>query len=384
MRILQVTTIVSHHQLPLARELASLVGMENFRFAATEPPDHEREELGWNSQVNESWIFRAGERKEDREKFEQWWDEADVVICNVRRCKRIQDRLDKGKLTFYTSERRFKQPIGMARLLHPRFALMTSQFLKLASSPLFHYLPIGLFAYNDMSRIAKFQNRAWLWGYFTELPKSLSTCERVGNELRLLWAGRMMACKRLDTLIRAFSQLQHKCDAVTLTLIGDGSERVRLEKLASKLLIAGSYKFLPPVAASQVLELMQQHHVYVLPSNGYEGWGAVINEAMSAGCAIVASEGAGAAKTMIKHQYNGLLFQPGDWRILSEHLYLLASNETIRQQLIKQGWYTITNQWSPAVAAERFFTVSEAIMSKRPVPTFDNGPMVLLNAAAIN
>ena len=34
MKILQVTNIVSHHQLPLARELCGLVGAENFRFAA--------------------------------------------------------------------------------------------------------------------------------------------------------------------------------------------------------------------------------------------------------------------------------------------------------------------------------------------------------------
>jgi glycosyltransferase involved in cell wall biosynthesis len=235
-----------------------------------------------------------------------------------------------------------------------------------------------------MRRIAKFQNRMWLWGYFTELPTSFSTCERVGDKLKILWAGRMIPCKRLDTLIRAFSQLQQKCSSVTLTLIGDGSERVRLEKLASKLLKAGSYHFLPPVSAPRVLELMHQHHVYVLPSDRYEGWGAVINEAMSVGCAVIASEGAGAAKTMIKHQQNGLLFQPGDWRTLSEHLYLLASDETIRQQLINEGWYTITNQWSPAIAAERFLTVSEALISKRSVPKFDNGPMVLLETAAIN
>ena len=97
MRILQVTNIISHHQLPLARQLASKVGPENFRFAVTEPPHAEREKLGWNSQVNEPWILRAGEHEEDRKEFEKWWDDADVVLCGERRFNQMQDRLDSGK-----------------------------------------------------------------------------------------------------------------------------------------------------------------------------------------------------------------------------------------------------------------------------------------------
>ena len=184
----------------------------------------------------------------------------------------MQDRIDKGKLTFYMTERWWKPPIGMARLMHPRFALMTLQFLKLTSSPLFHYLAIGVFAEKDMKRIAKFQDRMWQWGYFTEQVSSPQICARQGNELKIMWAGRMLAWKRVDTLIRAFSRLQQECSDVTLTLIGDGTERIRLEKQAKKLLIAGSYQFLPSVSAPKVLELMRQHHVYVLPSNEYEGW----------------------------------------------------------------------------------------------------------------
>ena len=184
--------------------------------------------------------------------------------------------------------------------------------------------------------------------------------------------------KRVDTLIKAFARLQQQYSDVSLTLIGDGAERIGLEKLAKDLLMTGSYEFLPSVSAPKVIELMQQHHVYVLPSNSYEGWGAVINEAMSAGCTVIASDVTGAAKTMIKHHHNGLLFQPGNWQMLSDHLILLAKNNSIRQQLALQGLATITDYWSPAVAAERFISVSEALMLKHDIPKFDNGPMTRL------
>lgn len=355
-----------------------MVGAENFRFAVTMTPDDKRQQLGWNSQENEPWIIRAGELDKDQKEFEQWWDEADVVICGVRRFSRMQDRLDKGKLTFYMSERWWKPPIGMARLLHPRFALMTARFVKIAKSPLFHYLPMGGLASADMRRVAAFNGRMWQWGYLTELPNPLPSCDRNGGSLRVLWAGRMLAWKRVDTLIRAFSRLQQERLGSILTLVGDGPERILLEQLAKKWLPVGSFRFLPPIPAPQVIELMKQDHIYVLPSNGYEGWGAVVNEAMSVGCTVIASATAGSAKTMIEHGVNGLLFKSGDWQSLAEHLVLLSRNETMRRRLAEQGQRAITDGWSPAVAAERFLAVSKALLAKRPVPTFDIGPMARL------
>jgi glycosyltransferase involved in cell wall biosynthesis len=376
LRVLQVTNAISHHQLPLAREIAEMVGVENFRFAVTGLLNNERQQLGWNSQENEPWIIRAGERDKDQEDLERWWDDATVVICGERRFRRMQDRIDRGKLTFYMSERWWKPPIGMARLLHPRYALMTARFVKIAKSPLLHYLPMGGTAADDMRRIAAFDGRMWQWGYLTELPDPLPSCDRNSGGLRVLWAGRMLAWKRVDTLIQAFSRLRQERRDTTLTLVGDGPERIRLESLAKKLLAADSYRFHPPMPVPRVLELMRQHHIYVLPSNGYEGWGAVVNEAMSVGCAVVASAAAGAAKTIIRNGENGLLFAPGDWRTLSDQLNLLGSNETVRLHLAQRGQRTIVECWAPAVAAERFLAVSRALLSDHRVPNYHDGPMV--------
>ena len=375
MKVLQVTNTISPHQIPLARQIAEIVGVKNYRYVATESPTVERVKLGWNTDETEPWILRAGENETHCSQFEQWWDEADVVICGDRLFSRMQDRLVKGKLTFYMSERWWKPPIGMMRQLHPRFALMKARFMKIAKSPYFHYLPIGVFAAADMKRLTDFNSRIWQWGYFTEVPYPLPTIDREDNSLRILWAGRMLAWKRVDTLICAFSQLQQERRVATLTLVGLGQERVRLEKLAKKYLAVGSYRFLPQVPVQQVVELMKQHHIYVLPSNGYEGWGAVINEAMSTGCAVIASASTGAASTMIKHNENGLLFNNGNWRALAADLVLLSRNETMRRQLAGDGQRTITECWSPAIAAERFLTVTSSLLAGRPVATFVNGPM---------
>ncbi len=373
MRVLQVSNLVSHHQLPLAREIAKAVGEANFRFVATAAPDAERARLGWANQVEESWILRAGERVEDQHSFEQWWDSADVVICGDRRFARMADRISRGQLNFYASERWWKPPLGIARMLSPGFRRMVRQFREVSRDPLFHYLPMGPYASSDISRVVNLSGRIWHWGYFTEVPSISPPVQERKGLLKVLWVGRMLDWKRVDTLLRALSLVSQQGVAFELTLIGDGPERKRLEALAARL-IPGNYVFRDPVLASQVPGVMNAHHVYVLPSSAYEGWGAVVNEAMAYGCALVASNAAGASAAMIDDKVNGLLFAPGDWRGLAERLSMLANNESLRQQLARnaQGAMDI---WAPKVAAHRFLTVSDALLTKRSVPEYVSGPM---------
>lgn len=61
--------------------------------------------------------------------------------------------------------------------------------------------------------------------------------------------------------------------------------------------------------------------------------GAVVDEAMSCGCAVVASNVTGAGAAIIKHGMNGFLFSPKDWRGLSAQLVQLANDETLRRRL---------------------------------------------------
>jgi hypothetical protein len=375
MRLLHVTNIVSHHQLPLARCFASRLEGDSFRFAATEPPMRERTKLGWDANQSEAWILRAGESEADRAEFERWWHEADVVIAGYRNVTRLADRVRRGKLTFNMSERWWKPPIGMARLLHPRFAWMACRFCRLARSPYFHFLPIGGYSATDMRRLTPLRGRAWNWGYFTAVPDPLPPPRERHGALRLLWAGRMLSWKRVDTLVRAFALLRQRTAEVHLTLIGDGPRRGQLERLARRLGVEGAVEFHPAMPAPRILEWMRSSHVYVLPSTGGEGWGAVLNEAMSEGCAVVASEAAGAAKTMLRNGENGLLFTAGDYRQLGDLLTQLSVNESLRRKLAEAGQRTIVEEWSPEVAAERFLALSEALLTGKPPPTCTTGPM---------
>lgn len=375
MRILQVTNLVSHHQLPIARHLVSMVGEKNFRFAALEPPNAERLRLGWGASDTNPWVLRVAENHDDKQQFERWWDEADIVLCGERRFGRMADRLHRGKHCLYMSERWWKPPIGSLRLLSPRFLLMTMQFRKIADDPNFHYLAIGPFAVKDISKIVKLENRIWQWGYFPSTFSKQECATLPTTTFRILWAGRMLDWKRIDNLIKACALLQKEGVPVELTLVGDGPQLRALKNLAARILRPGNYSFIQPLPAHEVPRLMSEHHVYVLPSSSYEGWGAVINEAMACGRAVVASAKAGAAAAMINHGVNGLLFQPGDWRALAAQLSSIASDRVLLTSLGQAALRTIEEVWSPCVAAERLIEFGNSLLERRRPPLYESGPL---------
>ena len=375
MKLLHVTNIVSPHQIPLARCLAEQLGTGNYRHATTMPMHSERVEMGWDCGAQDPWILRVGESVAVRREYQKWWEEADVVLCGDRAIASMANRLDQGRLTFYMSERWWKPPLGMARLANPRFALMALRFRRMASCGNFHYLPIGQYAATDMQHWARFRGRSWLWGYFTDLPADLPRAGLREEDFEILYAGRMLDWKRVDTLVRAFAVLWRKDQTAQLTLIGDGPRRRSLEMLARRLGLAGAVDFQSSRPMKEIWRRMHSSHVYVLPSSGYEGWGAVINEAMTQGCAVVASAAAGSARTMIRHGENGFLFQPGDWWHLGELLCRLKTDDPLRRRVAQAGQRTIAEYWSPVVAAGRFLEVSEALLSRALPPAYDMGPM---------
>ena len=65
----------------------------------------------------------------------------------------------------------------------------------------------------------------------------------------------------------------------------------------------------------KVRELMRQHDLYVFPSNGLEGWGAVVSEALEEGMRVLASYECGAGAALLPRER---LFHSGDWRMLAQ------------------------------------------------------------------
>lgn len=121
----------------------------------------------------------------------------------------------------------------------------------------------------------------------------------------------------MDTIIRAVGELStcSTTGSLTLDIYGAGPEEAKLKKMAARY--GNTIRFHPFVSMCEVRKLMRSHDVYVFASNGYEGWGAVVSEALEEGMKVVGTYESGASATMLPETN---LFRSCDWKMLEKRL----------------------------------------------------------------
>ncbi len=126
----------------------------------------------------------------------------------------------------------------------------------------------------------------------------------------ILYSGRLVAAKRVDLLIGAFTEVAKRRPEWDLLIVGDGvlrdelGQRVR-EWLRPRVVWTGFLEDSELVAAYHAADVL------VLPSD-FEPWALVIQEAMAAGMAIVASDVVGAAHELVEDKVSGRIFTAGN------------------------------------------------------------------------
>lgn len=316
MSIVFYLNIVSPHQLPLAEETAKLVGEGNFCYLYAEEFHSERAKMGWDASDCPAWCAKGDENSPEL-------ISADIVYTGIRCLPLMERRWRSGKTTCYCSERWFK-PIevsvlglrlsvpGWVRMVFPRYFRMVRRFVRWANGDAnARVLAIGPWAKRDFIRMGVKAAKLVDWGYFVAPGRRQAPTAKPGVR-RVLWVGRMLDWKRVDVIVRAIAALPP--EKFSLTLVGDGPERARLEKLAQGM---DNVTFKQSVPIGEVRGIMREHDVYVLSSNSYEGWGAVVSEALEEGMLVLGTREAGATKAMLPEE---CLFRCGDWRSLAKKL----------------------------------------------------------------
>jgi glycosyltransferase involved in cell wall biosynthesis len=358
--------------MPWCREFVKLVGEENFLYIAEEALHEERKSLGWNTN-HVQWVRYL---TDSPEQIQNELENCEILIMSLRRFDLIKKRIGKNLRTYYMFERWFKPPFGSLRMFHPGYYKMCKDFSSFYNNPYFRLLPIGAYAVSDIMKMKKclmdpfahfwgwnksegilspIQQIGWdnmrLWGYFVEPGTGIHEVSP-SQGLKLFWCGRMLDWKRVDTPVKAAVSLLKKDFPVTLTLIGHGPEEVKLRKLAGKWLDRNIF-FKPPAKIDEIRNYMQSNDVYVLSSDGGEGWGAALNEAMNEGMIPVGTYEAGSSATMIRHGINGFLYHSMKAKELADilsHIWALKQSEK-DQEIRKNALQTIHEIWSPENAA---------------------------------
>ncbi|MEM4360238.1 MAG: glycosyltransferase [Candidatus Bilamarchaeaceae archaeon] len=235
-----------------------------------------------------------------------------------------------------------------------------------------HLLIVGPYCADDFKWIGAFRHRMWRWGYFPAVPETISRPE---NEVPvILWAGRMLDWKRVDLLVRAAAWVRARRAHFRLRLMGYGPEESRLRALVARLGLLDVCEFIPPHPPEEVGKAMEHADIYVLPSNRQEGWGAVVNEAMSRGCCVIGSKSAGSVPWLIQDGVNGHIFEGNRVEDLGRILLYCIQNPDHTRQMGLAARATMLNLWSPEVAAERLLRLCDALERGESSPFDDDGP----------
>lgn len=257
-------------------------------------------------------------------------------------------------------------------MLVPSYRRMVKRFVRwMNSDPNARCLSIGPWAKKDMLRIGVDGSKIVPWGYFVapsnqgnNLHCQPQPSTSTASPLKVLWVGRMVYLKRVDTIIRAVREVGKKRrGAIQLTLVGDGPEKPRLQRLAARMLgkvdistvslnpqpQPDTITFLPVQPIDKIREIMREHDVFVFASNACDGWGAVVSEALEEGMVVLGTCETGASATLLSSEW---LFNSGDWRCLADLIRKCAEMKK-KGMLFGQG----IGEWSASRAAERLLAL---------------------------
>jgi glycosyltransferase involved in cell wall biosynthesis len=143
----------------------------------------------------------------------------------------------------------------------------------------------------------------------------------------VLFASKFQPRKRAADLVEAFARIagDAACRAPYLVLAGDGEERAALARQVAAHGLTGSVRFAGFRNQSELPRFYDLCDVFVLPSV-LEPWGLVINEAMNAGRAVIASDQVGAAADLVRDGENGFVVPARDIDALAGALRAVLSD----------------------------------------------------------
>jgi len=219
-----------------------------------------------------------------------------------------------------------------------------------------NYLLDGLTVLTEAD--SKYLNGRFKHTYVMPNPLGLKPLAEVPEKERVVLAvGRLNEwhCKGFDLLIKAWGGLGAAYPEWHLRIVGHG-DKDTLDYLKGLSSGCRNIEFLPYTRSIQTE--YQKADIFVLSSR-YEGFGLVLTEAMSQGCACIACDYKGRQAEIVTDGKDGLLCLVDDGEALAQRLRMLLDDEPLRRKLQRNAIQDV-DRFSIAHIAERWERVLQA------------------------
>ena len=362
-----------HHQVPFCEAMVHHLG-DGFRFVATEPIPQDRLDMGYKNLENAPYALNAYKSDEAYSEAMRLASESDVVILGSAPQTFIEKRLADNKLTFRYSERFFKK---FRWRFDPRaWKVRWRQDTRYRKKNL-HMLCASAYTAPDCRFIFAYPHKTYKWGYFPPMESidfpSLQKAKEQNRVIKLLWVSRFIPLKHPEEVIALAQKLKSDRLPFEIEMIGVGELRQEYEEKVKALGLESDISFKGPFEPAKVLEHMRGADIFLFTSDKNEGWGAVMNEAMSSACAVVACREIGSVPYLIKHGENGMIYRKHGKNSLYDCVTALMRDSSLRAKMQKKAYETIRDVWNAETAAKRLLHLIDCI-NKGEEAGYDFGP----------
>lgn len=379
MTITFVSNYINHHQIPFSnacyRELE-----EGYHFIQTEPMEEERIAMGWGKEVDELPYVKY--LYEEAQVCRELILESDIVIFGwIRRedlldvTAMIEERLSMGKSSLRVSERLYRE--GQWKAISPKGLVR-----KYKDHTRFRHSQVGLlcagaYVASDFHIVRAYPNKMFRFGYFPETKHytehELANKKEKDGKLHIVWAGRFMPLKHPEFAVRIGEELRDEGREFHIHMAGSGELEELIKEQVREKGLEEAFTFYGYTEPAKVREIMERCHIHLFTSNYLEGWGAVVNEAMNSGCAVVANVETGAAPYLIRHGENGLVYH-SSYEDFAAQVKKLAAD---RNRIWRMGWaacQTIADKWNAEHAAKELLRFCGDLLEKGKMIPAKEGP----------
>lgn len=337
MRIIFFQNCVSPHQMPYIKHLQEFDDVSKVYVVSPVSDLNERKSLGWDMEDATSGdveiIISPSDEdvealmKRNLEEDKKTWCMFSGInaFADVARWFRLSLKFQVRRGIITEPPYIYDHPLWQHAL---RFAIQDYRYVK--------YIDKLFLMGEDYISYYTFWSKKWdviPFVYCTEWIKRelpVLQCEK----LKVLYVGALTDRKNVSILLSAISKLSSEEQKhIECGIVGDGDKTEDLKHLVLSENFKAEVQFYGVKGMEEIPPLMQQYDILVLPSK-HDGWGAVVNEALTLGLYVVCSDACG-AKYLLKDKQLGNVFK----NKCEVELKNILSNCLSNKEEIRKGTY---------------------------------------------
>ncbi len=205
-------------------------------------------------------------------------------------------------------------------------------------------------------------------GVNTQHFRPIANHQKNNGQKKLLTVARLDLNKGHDYVLKALAILKEQGFTPSYTIVGQGPEEIRLQKMAHTLDLERQVEFAGFVSGNQLPSVYTSCDIFVMASREIpgrldlvEGFGISFIEASASGLPVVAGDSGGISDA-VQHGKTGLLVNPDDPEDIASAIKCLLIDDNLATRLGKEGRQWTESQMSWEHVSRRRFSATQKMM----------------------